>query len=69
LVLFQGDGTFGFGFGLGPQLRYQDGHGNPAQRQREVVQPAQEVQDGNLPAFQHLEKVVGVGFEQLFVPQ
>ena len=61
------DTALGFGWGLGPEFRRQDGHGQPAKAKREIVQAAKIVVNGNFGAAQDVEQIAGGGLHEWLV--
>ena len=61
------DAAPGLGFVFRPEVRRNNRNGNPAQMQREIMQPFQKVGDGNLVFLEHGKEIVGGGFQQFLV--
>jgi len=69
LLRLQRDAATLLGFVFGPEKRRDDGNGNPAEIDREVVQPFQKVDDGRLAVYEYGQEIIGGGFHQSLVPR
>jgi len=56
-----------FGVVFWPEIRGDDGNGNPAKVKGEIMQPFQKLGNGDLVMFEHGKKIVCGGFQQFLV--